>query len=282
MLHPAVLYCALLGGPLLGIISLLRFGVAPALAMPLIIVAAVGAIIFAEWRLRLDPAIGRWTPDTRTDLCHLIVNSAIPQGFALLLATLTIALIPDGGIWPARWPLEAQVVLAIGLSELGVYAMHRACHHRAFLWRFHRVHHTSTGLYWLNQVRFHPLDLLWMHAIAIGPVVLLGAPPATVAVLAVFGQIGAFLQHANLRGDFGRLSAVFNTPDLHRWHHSTVPTEANHNFGGTLVVWDRLFGTWRKPAGAPDRLGVEGFAPTRYRDQLIAPLFRDRPTKEHP
>ena len=52
------------------------------------------------------------------------------------------------------------------------------------------------------------------------------------------------LTHCNVEMRFGPLSWWFNTPELHRWHHSRDLSEGNKNYGENLMVWDHLFGTF--------------------------------------
>ena len=74
------------------------------------------------------------------------------------------------------------------------------------------------------------------------------------------GYIG-LLTHCNVAMRFGPLSLVFNTPELHRWHHSMDLREGNKNYGENLAIWDLLFGTWfnaaRRPPAATTERGPE-------------------------
>jgi sterol desaturase/sphingolipid hydroxylase (fatty acid hydroxylase superfamily) len=70
----------------------------------------------------------------------------------------------------------------------------------------------------------------------------------------MYGQ----LQHCNLDLRSGVLDHVFSTPDLHRWHHSTVYEEGDTNYGAVTSVWDKVFGTFFRPIDRdePDELGI--------------------------
>jgi len=69
--------------------------------------------------------------------------------------------------------------------------------------------------------------------------------------------ISAAFQHANIDLDNGVLNYVFNTNELHRWHHSRRLDESNANYGAVLVVWDLLFGTYRpRTPGRPAEIGM--------------------------
>jgi sterol desaturase/sphingolipid hydroxylase (fatty acid hydroxylase superfamily) len=74
----------------------------------------------------------------------------------------------------------------------------------------------------------------------------------------------------------GFLGWIVSTPELHRWHHSEIPSESNANYGATLIVWDVVFGTRRRPLERPHAkvLGVsepKGF-PTTFAAQLASPF----------
>jgi len=72
---------------------------------------------------------------------------------------------------------------------------------------------------------------------------------------------------------FGPLSYVFNTPGLHRWHHSIDPAEGDKNYGENLVLWDLLFGTWFNPDRRPPAaIGVRERMPKDFLGQLAAPF----------
>jgi sterol desaturase/sphingolipid hydroxylase (fatty acid hydroxylase superfamily) len=74
------------------------------------------------------------------------------------------------------------------------------------------------------------------------------------AMRALYGQV----QHCNVDVDSGPLNWVFSTPDLHRWHHSTVYAEGDTNYGAITSVWDQVFGTHFEPADreGPEQIGV--------------------------
>lgn len=277
-----VMYPFILLGSTAAAMLLLSRGVSPPVVLGTVLGCVVAVLVISERALR-SPR--RWKASRRellTDLCHTAVNAIVPQGYGLLLQFAVVTLVSFspvvGSLWPSAAPFWAQVLGAILLGELTVYAMHRFIHARESLWRFHRIHHGPEGLYWLNALRFHPVDLLLMNAASLTPLVLLGAPPELLAVYAVFSQTGSFLQHWNVEFDGRAWKWIFNTPEHHAWHHSSELSEANHNFGGALVVWDAIFGTLNLRENAkPNRPGPgTSSVPMRYRDQLLAP-FRGEP-----
>ncbi len=162
-------------------------------------------------------------------------------------------------LWPGHWPLVAQLPLALAVAELVEYWVHRSMHERDWLWRFHAVHHSAPRLYWLNAARFHPVDLALVGTGKMLPLALLGCGPACLALVVLFSAIHGAFQHSNLPLRLGPLNWVFSMAELHRWHHSPRAEEANHNYGGNLILWDVVFGTRWLPADRepPEAIGIE-------------------------
>ncbi len=151
-------------------------------------------------------------------------------------------------------PLWLAVVLAVLLLSLQSWAVHFAMHHVPLLWRLHRVHHTDTHMDVSTTVRFHPLEFLLQLPISAAIIVTTGLPPVAIILYELMDAAINLFSHANIRLPRrldAALSRLIVTPHLHRIHHSTRVSETNSNFGATLLLWDMLFGTYRrKPADA--------------------------------
>ena len=162
-------------------------------------------------------------------------------------------------------PTWLDVVVSVVVLDLAMYLQHRLFHAVPALWRLHRVHHTDPELDVTTGVRFHPVEMLLSVGFKAAAVAVLGSPVVAVVLFEVVLNAGSLFSHANLRLPAtvdGLLRAVIVTPDMHRVHHSTDPTETNTNFGFTLSWWDRLFGTYRRlPKSGHEAMaiGVEGF-----------------------
>ena len=76
------------------------------------------------------------------------------------------------------------------------------------------------------------------------PLALVGFPPAMFLALLSFNTLYQFWIHTRTIGRLGALEWVFNTPSNHRVHHARNPKYIDRNHGGTLIIWDRLFGTY--------------------------------------
>ena len=156
-----------------------------------------------------------------------------------------------------------------------MYWVHRISHEWLPLWRFHAIHHSVTRLWILNTGRFHFVDSLLSVLAGAGLLIALGAP---MEVLKWLGAITAFigmLTHCNVQMRFGLLSCLFNTPELHRWHHSRRPEEGNTNYCQNIMLWDQVFGTYfRPPRRPPADIGIDEPMPTAFLQQLLHPLRR--------
>jgi sterol desaturase/sphingolipid hydroxylase (fatty acid hydroxylase superfamily) len=145
------------------------------------------------------------------------------------------------------------------------------------MWRFHAVHHSVRRLWLVNTGRFHFVDTLVKVVAGVAIAIIIGAPKEMIVwVSAITGFIG-FLTHANVEMRGGWLNYIFNTPDLHRWHHSMVIEEGNRNYGENLMFMDQLFGTFFLPAERrpPADIGIRDPMPSTLVQQIIWP-FRPR------
>jgi len=169
----------------------------------------------------------------------------------------------------------AATACALGL-DLALYVQHRALHAIPLLWRVHAPHHADRHLDVTTGLRFHPLEIvlsgLWKAAVAAA----LGAPPSLVLAFEVALNGFALFNHANLalppRVERA-LRLVLVTPRIHRLHHDRAAGRASPNFGFSIGVWDRAFGTW-KEGPEPVLLGLaEGPEDPARLDAALAQPF---------
>jgi sterol desaturase/sphingolipid hydroxylase (fatty acid hydroxylase superfamily) len=169
--------------------------------------------------------------------------------------------------------MAAQVVLGLVIAEIGLYAAHRACHEWRAVWRFHAVHHSAPRLWFFNTGRFHVADTAISIVLSQPLLFLAGAPSEVFVWVVAFTAFVGMLTHCNVRMRFGPLSYVFNTPELHRWHHSRDPRIGNANYGENLMLFDLALGTFLRPAGRPPpRPGIADAMPRTFVGQLWAPF----------
>ena len=170
---------------------------------------------------------------------------------------LPLSLVFPGGEWlyahrlfelestPARFAL-----LFVGL-EFTQYWIHRLSHRVRWFWATHAVHHTAKELNLTVGYRLGITGRFTFGLALLAPLCALGFSPQTVAVGFSLHVLYQFWIHAGWMPKLGLLEGILNTPSAHRVHHATHPEYLDRNFGGTLVLFDRLFGTY-----APERDGL--------------------------
>jgi sterol desaturase/sphingolipid hydroxylase (fatty acid hydroxylase superfamily) len=143
-------------------------------------------------------------------------------------------------------PVVAWVVAVLAV-DFAYYWWHRASHRINVLWAAHIVHHQSEDYNLavaLRQGTLTPLTSLPFFL----PLALLGIPPVIWIAAEALNTLYQFWIHTETVGRLGPLELVLNTPSHHRVHHGRNPQYLDRNYGGLLIVWDRLFGTF-----APER-----------------------------
>jgi sterol desaturase/sphingolipid hydroxylase (fatty acid hydroxylase superfamily) len=123
------------------------------------------------------------------------------------------------------------------------YWFHRAGHRVSLIWAGHVVHHQSEEYNLavaLRQSWFLPLAEWIFHL----PLAILGIPPLMWVTSNTFNTLYQFWIHTETVRSVGPLEHVLNTPSHHRVHHGKNPRYIDRNYGGILIVWDKLFGTF--------------------------------------
>lgn len=210
------------------------------------------------------------------DLGHTFLNKGLVQVVATAVVAMGIAQAVDPeaeGLWPSTWPMAAQVILGLIIAECGLYFAHRLAHEWPKLWCFHAVHHSVNRLWIVNTGRFHFVDTFASIAFSQPLLYLAGAPKIVFLWVAAITAFIGILTHCNVDMRSGWLNLVFNTPELHRWHHSRVVEEGNTNYGENLMFMDQLFRTYFLPARRPPAdIGIDRAMPETLFGQLRVPF----------
>lgn len=137
------------------------------------------------------------------------------------------------------------IPLAILVADFTYYWMHRCEHTVRLFWANHAVHHSSPEFNFSTALRISWIDALvsWLFFV---PMVLIGFSAVETIVGMIVGLAYQSWIHTEKIGKLGWLDGIFNTPSVHRVHHGTNPQYIDRNFGGILIVWDRLFGTYQR------------------------------------
>nr|CAD7453009.1 unnamed protein product [Timema tahoe] len=151
------------------------------------------------------------------------------------------------------------------LAVLGVdfcyYWLHRACHEVHILWAQHQVHHSSEEFNLTVGLRQSLLQG-WCGFLFYLPLAVI-IPPAHFLTHQQFNLLFQFWIHTKSVHTLGPLEWVFNTPRHHRVHHGCNLYCLDKNYGGLLIIWDRLFGT---------------FAEERPKEEIIYGLVYNQPS----
>lgn len=209
-----------------------------------------GALAYATKRRSMIDAIKRARPEITTNVVLLLINVAVIVPLLAVPVLTGQDFIPRPAALVAFWervPGLLTVIAAILLIDLAAYWRHRLEHVRA-LWPIHATHHADEAMNWLSVRRKHPLG----EAIAMifdGLIVLvLGLPFWAIGVAyLVRGWWGYFI-HADVPWTLGPLGKVLISPAAHRLHHIRDEELMGTNFGNTVTLWDKLFGTYLDPA----------------------------------
>lgn len=192
---------------------------------------------------RLADSVADFGCAAMSQVIGLAVTAVTVAGYALAVDALTPFRDQVAGT-PLAW------ITVFLLVDLGQYLLHRLSHRVSVLWACHAVHHSSEEFNYavgLRNSSFHGF-LIWVFFL---PLAVAGVPWRMVAVCYGLNVLYQFWLHTRLIARLGPLEAVLNTPSHHRVHHGTDAAYLDRNFAGVLIVWDRLFGTFREEAAEP-------------------------------
>jgi sterol desaturase/sphingolipid hydroxylase (fatty acid hydroxylase superfamily) len=200
-----------------------------------------------------DAPIGYDLTDSRTSISMGIGNVVINVGWKLVVVLIYAALYE---LTPLRLdPANPLTWIALFLADdLSYYWFHRVSHESRVFWASHVVHHSSRHYNLSTALRqtWVPMTYLpfwlWMP--------LVGFPVWMVLLAQAWSLMYQFWIHTERIKRLPKpLEAVLNTPSHHRVHHGSNHQYLDKNYGGILIVWDRLFGTWT-PEGERVRYGL--------------------------
>ncbi|GAA6156267.1 sterol desaturase family protein [Pyruvatibacter sp. HU-CL02332] len=184
--------------------------------------------------------------DGRDDAVSIFLGlaSTVTNGAS---AFLTVAML----FWAAQYQLVAipltvaSVVACFLLDDLRYYLHHRIAHRCRWPWAMHVTHHSSTHFNLAVALRqgwtkhFSGTTFLKI------PLVLIGFDPLVVIFCGALNAIYQFFLHTQTIDKLPAwFEAVFNTPSHHRVHHGKNPQYLDRNYAGTLIIWDKMFGTF--------------------------------------
>jgi sterol desaturase/sphingolipid hydroxylase (fatty acid hydroxylase superfamily) len=150
-----------------------------------------------------------------------------------------VAVFGNGSAWNSWYGW----ILAVLLFDFCDYWLHRVGHESSIFWAAHVVHHQSEQFNFSPALRQESLVALlgWPFYL---PMAVVGVPPEMFVTAGLIVLLYQFWIHTEHVGKLGWFDRIFSSPSNHRVHHAINDQYINKNFGGMLVIWDRLFGTF--------------------------------------
>ncbi|MBW4512136.1 MAG: sterol desaturase family protein [Scytonematopsis contorta HA4267-MV1] len=200
-----------------------------------LILVLIEALVIVKWKKQKYP----WQESLTSFLIAIghRISQLIPSSGLLLFAwnhrIFTISL----NSW---W----NVLLLFILLEFCYYWFHRASHRIRWFWASHLVHHSPENFNLSTAYRLGWTGGISGSAIFFMPLAWLGFEPFAVGAALLLNLLYQFWIHTELIPKLGIFEWLFNTPSHHRVHHASNSEYIDQNFGGVLIIFDRLFGTF--------------------------------------
>lgn len=245
-----------------------------------ILLVMMAAEILFPRKARVMGRTRRWT----SNLLLVVIDGLFVRLIFPVIA-VGIAVIASDKNWglfnSLDLPIWLEITFAIIILDMLIYWQHVASHHIPFLWAMHKVHHADRDIDVTTGSRFHPLEIGLSMAYKMALIVLLGAPVIAVILFELILNACAMFNHSNVKLPLGLdrlLRRFIVTPDMHRVHHSARISETNSNYGFSLSLWDRIFGSYTaQPANGHDGMVIglkehQDTAPASLTWSLLLPL----------
>jgi sterol desaturase/sphingolipid hydroxylase (fatty acid hydroxylase superfamily) len=229
-------------------------------AYPFYLLILIAIMVALE---RIVPMRQEWGMTKRSflyrDLPMLIFNGATISATSYVATWLSQR---HGGLplHKSALPWQAEAICALLMADFLWYWVHRYSHEGSgwfgrWLWKTHAIHHLPGEVYVFMHAVGHPINTAYVRVILMLPAILLGFSPEAIFAATVFNGFQGLVSHFNFDSRAGWFNRIFIGTELHRFHHSANTDEAK-NYAATASIWDQLFGTYRLPKSAPEKLGV--------------------------
>ena len=212
------------------------------IVLPFVLVMSLAEAIVLSYRRGAEPYDWRAAGVSFADL---ILRITLQIFIPLSLASPVIAWVIEHRLTH----IEVDTAWAIAALFLGqefcYYWYHRSAHRVRWFWCNHAVHHSPNQLNLSAAYRIGILGKLSGTYFFFIPLFWLGFTPRLVFDVLTLNLLYQFWIHATWIPKLGWLEYVLNTPSAHRVHHASNPQYLDANYGGVLIIFDRLFGTYR-------------------------------------
>lgn len=142
-------------------------------------------------------------------------------------------------------------VALVLLVDFAYYWAHRMSHEINLFWGGHVVHHQSEEYNLSVALRQSSLQVVWTFGFSL-PIAFLGFQTTDFVLITALNTLYQFWIHTETIGKLPRwIEFIFNTPSHHRVHHGRDPKYIDKNHAGSLIIWDRMFGTFQEEEEKP-------------------------------
>jgi sterol desaturase/sphingolipid hydroxylase (fatty acid hydroxylase superfamily)/uncharacterized membrane protein YhhN len=194
--------------------------------------------------------------DTVTNIGLGMLSQVAAVFTPVLSIGIYTAIFSSVALWPnsSLWTTWYGWLIALVFYDFCYYWQHRAGHDISLFWAAHVVHHQSQG-YNLSTALRQPSTYPLLNWIFYVPMAVAGVPPLVFGVVVLVDLLYQFWVHTEHVGKLGWFDRWFCSPSNHRVHHAVNDHYLDRNYGGILILWDRLFGTFQEE-GEPCTYGT--------------------------
>lgn len=218
-----------------------------------------------KWLLHFQIMLANYAAEIPMGILAVSVASALVNFLGLNLGIIDLRL-SDGSSLAIPSVIGAFLISGL-VADFFFYWYHRSLHKSVLLWQHHKMHHMDPEFDALTGPRQNWLESFFIVFFIAVPMAVLfkfdTIDPLTAGLIngTIIGLLRAivFINHSNLRMQFGKASVLITSSQTHRIHHSYLPQHLDKNFVAFFPIWDILFGTYYHPARDEFPLtGVEG------------------------
>lgn len=217
-----------------------------ALSIPIFFALIGVEVVYARWRgehlYRLNDSLNDLSTGILDQVLGVFTKAIIVGGYAAVWERFRVS------EWSASSPWT-WVICFLGV-DFFYYWFHRVSHESNLPWGAHIVHHSSEEFNLsvaLRQGAFQPLFSFAFYL----PLAWLGFPPVVFLTCSSFDTLYQFWIHTRAIKRLGPMEWIFNTPSHHRVHHGCDAKYIDKNYAGTLIIWDRMFGSFQPEEEEP-------------------------------
>lgn len=194
---------------------------------------------------RLNDSIANISCGIGQQLTDILFKSLLFFSYIYIYEHFRLFSIPQTWYW---W-----LILFLGV-DFCYYWFHRLSHEVNAIWATHVVHHQSEEYNLSVALRQSWFQGFFSNFFYL-PLALIGFDPLWTITVIAFNTLYQFWIHTETIRSLGWLEYIFNTPSHHRVHHGSNPQYIDRNHGGSLIIWDRMFGTF-EPECEKVRYGI--------------------------